>query len=804
MWEQDVWFGKGVVIMAHLKMMEGKIEDAMKLIDEHRSQLEDIDRALREESDKTGEDLTKLSPMAQCRYLIASILHDEAEKLFSADGAGNRDKVVTLLAGQRDAKGGRSGGALEHFLNVFIQYPNTSWAPDAGKRVTRIEEILKSYGAKIQTSVTDDQWNKVVGVQIQEARAQMAQGQQEKAIETYFNVVNLFPETETSVEALGEIVRCYVELGNSDTELYSTMVARYVAERFCQNAALSMKAGDQVIRIAELYGERKEEAKRESLYSLFFECFPGHALAPAMQFRFGETRFKDENYEGALHYFRNVAEAYPDHSLAVDAQYRIAACYGKLNDTTNEIAAIEKHIEILDKRGKGGTLTTIDAKYRLACAQRRMGAAGTALALQQFNAIIKVLSADPDPFRNASQEDRQRASGVLEGCIYFKANMFLAMKEPADRVKDFRQAAIVALEDLLKRFPKSRFAPAALSQMATLLTMEEKPEEAANTLRRLQKEYPDSPEAKNALFMLGMNLLELNQKQQATRVFKEMFEGAGGAGKYSDNQILVAANELLKTGEYEIALSAFERVIASSKERGLREPALVGKGRTLLELKRYEEGIKAVEAMFAEFKNSGFTIDASLCLSKAYGELGSAERDREKRIATFNKGVDGLNRANKFEKTPGGRARITYEIGRLLEHKARAEEQFGDKAKALEYKNNAIASYQSLILLADFTNPDVARQIIEADYYCIPLLLATDRPIDALENTEQHITRFPSSKYINEVRRWRNDARLKLSSESPGAVAPAPEAAIVAPLMGTVVETNAPAADNVSTNAAGK
>lgn len=773
MWEQDVWFGKAIVIMAHMKVMDGKVEDAMKLIDEYRAQLEEIDRALKEESEKTGEELTKLSPMAQCRYLIASILHDEAEKLLAQGATANREKIISLLAGPRDATGKRtSGGALQHFTDVFVDYPSTPWAADAGKRAARVEEILKSFGAKITTKITTDQWSKVVSIQLQEARSQMAQGQQEKAIDTYFGVVNLFPETESSIEALGEIVRCYVELNNADTEIYSTMVSRYLAERFCRNDTLAMKAGDQVVRIAELYGERKQDARREALYGLFFECFPKHSLAPGMQFRFGELRFKDEKYEAAVTYYRKVLDDYPDLSLALDAQNRIAVCYGKMNDATNEIAALEKYIEMLDKRGKGGVLT-LDSKYRLAYAKRRIGGESLPQALAQFEEIIKFLSAAPDPFQNAAADDRARANEILEGCIYFRANMLVAMKEPADKVQEYRQSAVAALEDLIKRFPKSRYAPAALSQIATLFTLQEKSEEAANILRRLEKEYPDAPETKNSKYTLGMNLLSLGLKQQATKVFKEMFEGVDG--KYSDNQILTAATELSKAGENDIALIAYDRVIKVAKERGLREPALLGKGRTLIDTKKHEEGIKAIEAMLAEFPNSGYTIDASLYLSKAYGELGAAQPEREKRIIVFNKGVEALNRANKFEKTPGGRARMTFELAQFMNRRARAEEQYGDKVKALEYKNNAIASYQTLILLSDYTNPDVSKWIIEADGSCIPLLLATDRAKDALENAEQHISRFPTSRFLNEVRRWRGDARLKLSIEAPGAGTPVPE-----------------------------
>ena len=49
LWVQDLWFGKAVVAMAHMRKMEGKIDDAKKLLQDYGAQLKSIDKFLEED-----------------------------------------------------------------------------------------------------------------------------------------------------------------------------------------------------------------------------------------------------------------------------------------------------------------------------------------------------------------------------------------------------------------------------------------------------------------------------------------------------------------------------------------------------------------------------------------------------------------------------------------------------------------------------------------------------------------------------------------------------------------------------------
>jgi tetratricopeptide (TPR) repeat protein len=93
LWVQDLWFGRGIVFLAHIRMLEGKPDEATKLIDDYYDDLMAIHNALVEQSGE--EDLTRLSPMAQCRYMLGSMMLEEAEKLIKNGGTRERLSEAT-------------------------------------------------------------------------------------------------------------------------------------------------------------------------------------------------------------------------------------------------------------------------------------------------------------------------------------------------------------------------------------------------------------------------------------------------------------------------------------------------------------------------------------------------------------------------------------------------------------------------------------------------------------------------------------------------------------------------------------
>ena len=122
-----------------------------------------IHQALVEQEAQTGEPLTRVSPMAECRYLLAVMLQAEAERLMAEEGfnvnnAEKREAVLSLLLGAKVAGKRKGDGAYNHFLNVYLKYPESNWAADAGVRAEAIRAILvDTFGGNVKASVTPEQ-----------------------------------------------------------------------------------------------------------------------------------------------------------------------------------------------------------------------------------------------------------------------------------------------------------------------------------------------------------------------------------------------------------------------------------------------------------------------------------------------------------------------------------------------------------------------------------------------------------------------------------------------------------------------
>ncbi len=790
LWVQDLWFGKAIVMMAHALVMEGNIQKATELIDDYKGELRRIDDALKEESAQSGTDLSKLSPMAQCRYMLGVILHDEARKLLAA--GGDRDQVLTLLIGSQ--KGGKdTNGALQHFLNVFVRYPSTSWAPDAGARFQEIKELLqRDFGKQVQAEITKEQWDAVERAQFAEARSLFNQKLFAEAAEAYIQVLNLFPEQESSVSALGELAGCYIEL---EEELMVDMVVRYVSERFCRHKDFMIKAGDQVVKIAFTYTEANKQDRADTVYDVFFRNFKTHPRTPAELFRYGEEALRGGEFDRALGYYRQIVDDHGDKPLAEDALSKIAHCYAEQKNYTNQIEALSVLVETLKKKERPGH-KLVNAMFRFASALSDYGRAteqpqSVELALKQFKEI-ETLLLDPvarAKYSNSADETKANET-ILQGSMFYRAMSDAQRKTIPDNVQKFyndkykrdvpadlilqvyKKGAIKTLEELVDKFPDSKFAPAALSQIGTLHTVLGSAEEATKALNRLQEKYPDTEEAKNSRYMIAKNLLDLGMRKEAIREFKAMFSGDGN---YTEGQILMAGRELTKAAEYEIALEAFDQVLKRGKEAGLVEPARVGRGQALCELGRHAEAVEILEKVVEANAISGYTVEISRYLSRAYSALGMAEPDALKRKDIFNKAVLAMKRARKFVKEEGAKAGLDVETARILVNKARAEDAHGDKVRGREYKDEAIAAFQAVILFRDPMEPQTRPSVEDAYVECLPLLLETERFNDAFEDAEKYLNLYPQGKHVLAVRQYQTKARVSGGSSTSTGEEPATE-----------------------------
>ena len=786
LWVQDLWFGKAIVLKAHALMVNHKAEEAKKLVDDYLPTLTAIHQALVEQEAETGEPLTRVSPMAECRYLLAVMLQAEAERLLSAEGfsvnnAEQKEAVLSLLLGAKVAGKRKGDGAYNHFLNVYLKYPESNWAAEAGERADAVHAILvDTFHGNVVNQVTDEQTARVRQIQFRDARALFAQGQIANARERLPQVLNAFPDCPEAIGALGDLVRCYMDAmatdHDPDAELYADTVTAHLAERFCSGKDTMQPAGDELIRLAENWLEYGRADKRLQVYDLFFRLYPDHASCPVYLASFGEKAYQDKDYSSALNYFQITANNYTNSPRAFDALNRIVTIYEETKDLTNAVVAANTYVKRLETRDRP-TQELMTARFRLANAYKDFGVdilrSGTtnaadlargvkavSVAASSFDKLAETLKNPPDTAQ-VNDEEKKRNQALREAALYGKAFCLSQVPGDPERTAKIRAIAIQTYEALVNDFPKSGSAPNALIQIGSLYAMSKQLDKSEAALSRLRRDYPDSEQAKNALPMLARNLMELGMREEAVSRYRDMFSATGA--KYTPSDIFHASRALLDAREYDLARQGLDRVLDSAAEN----PVLLAQARfaeceLLVATKEYAAAVEKLNAFIADYPNYTLMLDAKLLFCTAASEAGKVEKDAKKRKELFDNAIEAMKDVRKRRTTPLDKAQADVEIGRIMSRKAKAEAEFGSKERANEFRGQAAISYQGFIDSADMANAQILPLVETAYFESVPLLIESGEWEIVDENADAYLQTFPHGRYRTDFISWKNQAKIEL------------------------------------------
>ena len=787
LWKQDIWFGKAIVMKAHIFLLRGDVKGAQELVENYMPQLKTIHDALREEDPDGSQGMLRMSPMPQCRYLLAVLLMNEAMAEAKKDG-GSDDRIKDLLLGERDpqTKQRKGNGAFNHFINVFIRFPESQWASEAGENSEKIRKLIKErYTADLRTPVTEAQMRKVREMQFAGARLVFSQNQFKDAIDKYQAVLNQFPETPESVSALGDLAICYIEGSDKDAAaaLLAETVTGHLSERFSQNAKLMKDAGDQVRRIGEYYGERKQEEQKRQTYALFFRDYPTHFAAGQLVMSFGEREFQAKNFVGAMTYYKQIADTYTNSPYYFDALNRMSQIYKEEGLHTNEIQALEFYVERLGARERPGH-ALVAGKFRLADAYREYGnllmkgmatnetaAAEQKEAVQKesvtwltkaalgFGGVSKMLSGDGAAAYQINEEEKKRNQQMQEMAVFTKAVCLAQINYPQDKLPALRKMAIDSFEEYVKQYPKGQFAPKAQLQIGTIYNVLQDVPNGQAAFEKLSKEYPESNEAKNSVPMLAKTLIEMGLRAEGVAKYRQMF---GAGGQYTEGQFMAAATALEESKEFDMAIQAYDKVLATAKELPLVAGAKIGRARALVGQKKYAEAHKALDE-FIKDKNLSkllLVVDANMLLVEVASEEGKTEKDDNERTRLFNAAVDALKLVKKYRTKPEEMAELDLMAGEVLLRKMDAEKKLGLAKQAAETRGNAIVAFQRMIMGNQQGNAALAATLEKAYFYCMPLMLEHKKFADTIEDCERYLSMFPDGRYKTDIQNCLNQAKI--------------------------------------------
>ncbi|MEI7435341.1 MAG: tetratricopeptide repeat protein, partial [bacterium] len=733
----DLFFGRTVLILTTIKLAEGNRVGARELIDGYLPMLQEIDNQLREEKISL-----KYSPMAECRFLLGELNDDDGRKAFDAGDKENGAKLLTT--------------ALKQYYLVYTKYLASRWAPEAGRRMDTLVDYCQSKGLRVKKPAVD--LGPMFTVQLREAQQMYDEQDYAGAAKLYIDLLNSFPSQAGVPGALGKLAHCYIE---QNDECYARVITEYLAESCSSRKNVSNEAGIALLDVANLYDERKDKLHAGQVYSLFMHNFPTHARTAVTIYNLGSARMRDEQYAEALPYYKQVVEQFPRERVYVESLNQLAGVYIRLDQSSNAIPILRRYIAEVSPGADQNT-----GRMRLADACRLAGQTGP--AIEEYTGVIKAVSEDgAKPNRTVEETARNQKS--LERALFWKAYTYAALREPPDQVTAFRTQAIESYQQLIKQFPKSELGPTALSSMGTLYYLLGKPAEANTAYEQLKRDFPDAPQARNIIFARGQSLLDLGRADDAVKVFEEMF---ASPKLYSANQFMMVGDEMYKIGQSKTAGRAYRQATTlaasdtNSAARSVWQMSMMGLSKACTAQSNHLESAQSLEQLFQKYSNSSFIVEGNFLLSQSYAALAATQPEAE-RAASFTKASRALNQARRFTKEPDMKVRADLETAALQLQQGR--------------KQDAVASYQRVLLLTDPNRVKAVPYMNTAFRKVVPLLRELNQLGDAMEDCETYLRMFPDGPEAERARAWRAELRargisVEISPEAPAAATNKPAA----------------------------
>lgn len=600
LWTQDLWFARAVALLAHIKVVNGDIEGANDVIQDNMPMIRQMDKQLMEIGEAEGQDYSRLSPLAECRYLVGKMFYDEAIRLAGPEQipGANADKIKELLLTGKQ-------NALTEFANVYIRYPASAWAPEAGLLIEDIKQKANQwFNLNPSLNITPEQAAAVVQKQFENASLLFNQNQFEASIEAYTLVVQSKPMDERSILGIGKMIRAANKLSltieSEDDRLYykileSTFIG-HLAEYYNYNAhgntLIIEAAGNELLSLAQYYRDSNLVAQADEVQQLYYKNYPTHSMSAQLLMGDAVKFYKEDNIEEALKYYQILADNYKHSPYSIDALKCIADCYEKQGDVDKEIVARKRYLEQIIAQEK--------PSHNLVLAQYLYARALKAKGVSQMRAGVIAQEEEKKAEANPSESEASTEEvASTEGAEGEEVEGEEEQKTPIQLIKEAQKILSVSLKYLrelegwlsgetISRY-QSNAEEAKINQnvlenlyfdIAHIYTSLYPPTElkyklaAIKQYRTIREKFPESKNMPMVLMQLGTLLSSVKQGDEATdaasmkeaqQIFAELAE------KYPDsneakNAHFVQGKTLIELGYRTQGVAALKRMFENAQQ----------------------------------------------------------------------------------------------------------------------------------------------------------------------------------------------------------------------------------------------
>jgi len=718
--------------------------------------------------------------------------------------------VKTYLFGAKEKNGKRNGqGAYNHALNVFLKYPESTWAAQAGELADKIENFaIEKYQAKIKKQVTPEMVAQVRQAQWREAGDKMLDGDLKGGVAAYLELLGKYPEALDSVSAIEQVVNGYLDLlarskvegGRLKVEgdeeilrLELDAIEGYLAERFSGAAdrQVMMTAGDAVQRTAAKEKERAQIARAAALQKAFIANYREHPTAATIAAAMANGEQKEGRYAEALEIWKLIGRYYTNSTYYATSLWQMSTCYGKLGETDEQLAAMKAYVAV-----EPNTLRKLQSQLALAQLYQKDGfdrlkavdegegegereqalkaaSAKIVRGIQQFQDFAK--KADEQMANPAtSAEDKAKYAELKDSALFLVGECWSRMKKPEEKLASFRQRSAKALEEYVAAYPDGQWTKIAYVKLGMIYTALGDLEKSKDALGRLSRNFPDSQEAKNAKPALAKSLIEMGMKKEGTEIYAAMLDTDGA---YSANQFANAGEALIEAKSWELADRAFEKAIrtAATNQQSVVARARIGQANALYRQKRYAEARESLDLFLANEKMSRMSIaaDAWMLLAEVASEQGRTEKDADLRSKHFGTAVGAVKKLRNYwkQKPQWELDAVDLMSADVVIRRMKAEEAMGLKEEAAETRARAAAMLQTFRQARGVSAENPVDKMSAGDRENLERCYATMVPLFAAMGAEQadrviafggeYLELFPNGRARTEIMNCINGAKAE-------------------------------------------
>jgi tetratricopeptide (TPR) repeat protein len=391
----DLWFGQAVVIWADVMIRNGEWSETQAVLE---TQLETLNAI-------SGSVTSTEAPIAGARTLLG-ICYEHA---------------------------GKKAEALHQLYNVYVQYGDSEWGPQAQERAQALKKQFEGQGKTVRIELGAN-CSKMEESAFRVARRLFFDKQYAEAVPAYIDALNKYPEGDEAMTALRELALSCIRL--NDPRRAKT-VAAYISERFASRE----EAADALLAAGKGALDEKQNALAAWIYDRYFASFPQHACAPSVLYSLAGLKTGSEQDAD----LSRILENYPDSPYAVRALGRLA--WNAYEKEEYEIAA--RRFETL-------LLTETDSqkltRARFALAESYRFSNDWKNALETFQTLETALNRTAENF-GVSDETLKFNRPFIEKSLFYQGVCLAKLRETEN--------AVQAFDRFIEQFQTSEFVPQA-------------------------------------------------------------------------------------------------------------------------------------------------------------------------------------------------------------------------------------------------------------------------------------------------------------------------------------------------------